>query len=66
MTRIPTITRRRALGDVACLGLAAAIGLGAVTQAAAETTLERARQTGYIRVGFANEAPFGYATPDGS
>jgi len=31
----------------------------------AETTLEKARQQGYIRVGFANEAPFGYATPDG-
>ena len=33
--------------------------------ATAETTLEKARQQGYIRVGFANEAPFGYATPDG-
>jgi polar amino acid transport system substrate-binding protein len=31
----------------------------------AETTLEKARQQGYIRVGFANEAPFGYATPAG-
>lgn len=31
----------------------------------AETTLEKAREQGYIRVGFANEAPFGYATPDG-
>jgi polar amino acid transport system substrate-binding protein len=31
----------------------------------AETTLEKARQHGYVRVGFANEAPFGYATPDG-
>jgi polar amino acid transport system substrate-binding protein len=31
----------------------------------AETTLEKVRQQGYIRVGFANEAPFGYATPDG-
>jgi len=32
---------------------------------AAETTLEKVRQQGYIRVGFANEAPFGYATPAG-
>src|SRR5258706_5899788 len=31
----------------------------------AETTLEKARKAGYIRVGFANEAPFGFATPDG-
>ena len=33
--------------------------------AQAETTLERAKAQGFIRVGFANEAPFGYATPDG-
>jgi len=31
----------------------------------AETVLERAKADGFIRVGFANEAPFGYATPDG-
>lgn len=30
-----------------------------------ETTLERARREGYIRVGFANESPFAFATPDG-
>jgi polar amino acid transport system substrate-binding protein len=34
-------------------------------EAFAETTLQRARRQGYIRVGFANEAPYGYATPDG-
>ena len=34
--------------------------------AQAQTTLERAREQGYIRVGFANEAPYGYATPDGT
>jgi polar amino acid transport system substrate-binding protein len=33
--------------------------------AQAETTLERAKREGFLRVGFANEAPFGYATPDG-
>lgn len=29
------------------------------------TTLERAKQQGYVEVGFANEAPYAYATPDG-
>lgn len=30
-----------------------------------ESTLERARRTGVVRVGFANENPYAYATPDG-
>lgn len=30
-----------------------------------ETTLEKAKRQGYITVGFANEAPYAYATPDG-
>ncbi len=30
-----------------------------------ETTLERVQREGYIEVGFANEAPFAYATPEG-
>ena len=47
---------------VAGLALAAAL-LG--TAAAAQTTLEKAKADGYVRVGFANEAPYGYATPDG-
>ncbi|AFQ45231.1 ectoine/hydroxyectoine ABC transporter substrate-binding protein EhuB [Desulfosporosinus meridiei] len=29
------------------------------------STLEKAKQQGYITVGFANEAPYAYATPDG-
>lgn len=33
--------------------------------ALAETTLEKARKSGYIRVGFANESPFSYATSSG-
>lgn len=33
--------------------------------ALAETTLEKARKQGFIRVGFANEAPYGYATTAG-
>ncbi|MFB9274370.1 ectoine/hydroxyectoine ABC transporter substrate-binding protein EhuB [Cohnella cellulosilytica] len=31
----------------------------------AETTLEKARREGYITVGFANERPYAYATPEG-
>ena len=49
------------------IGLAA-IGLSAVPLAPlalAASTLERAKQDGFIRVGFANEAPFGFATPEG-
>jgi polar amino acid transport system substrate-binding protein len=43
-----------------------AIGLTLTAAAAsAETTLERVKRTGEIRIGFANEAPFGYQTPDG-
>ncbi|SMF56944.1 polar amino acid transport system substrate-binding protein [Tistlia consotensis] len=63
-------TRRSALGRAA-LGLVA-LGVVAVAAAAlvagtahAESTLEKARKQGYIRIGFANEAPFGYATPAG-
>ena len=52
---------RRAL-MVLTVGLATAAGAGT---AFAETTLERAKKQGYLRVGFANEAPYGYATPDG-
>jgi len=36
-----------------------------LSPASAQTTLERIKSQGYIRVGFANEAPFGYATPAG-
>lgn len=53
--------RRTVLKEMVALGAIAAM-LGS---AAAQTTLERAKEQGYIRVGFANEAPYGYATPDG-
>ncbi|CAN5672806.1 ectoine/hydroxyectoine ABC transporter substrate-binding protein EhuB [soil metagenome] len=56
-------TRRSVAATGIALGLAA--GFGAVA-ALAQTTLETARSDGYIRVGFANEAPFGFATPDGT
>ncbi len=38
---------------------------GFVGSAFAETTLERAKAQGFIRIAFANEAPYGFATPDG-
>jgi polar amino acid transport system substrate-binding protein len=65
MTKARFISRRRALGGLATLGLATLVTLSAVATASAETTLEKARKEGYIRVGFANEAPFGFATPEG-
>lgn len=49
-------------------GLLALIGVGALAPAGfvrAETTLDRIREAGVIRVGFANEAPYAYATADG-
>jgi polar amino acid transport system substrate-binding protein len=57
--------RRTFLKGMVALGALTA-GFGSTLVAAsAQDTLERAREQGYIRVGFANEAPFGYATPDG-
>jgi polar amino acid transport system substrate-binding protein len=58
------LSRRRLLKSAAVLAAAAPLS-GLIPQAHAETTLERAKAQGFIRVGFANEAPFGYATPDG-
>ena len=54
------ISRRALMGLTAAFATVAGIG-----EALAETTLEKARRQGYIRVGFANEAPYGFATPDG-
>jgi polar amino acid transport system substrate-binding protein len=57
---------KMSLSQRVAAGLCAAAMLAAGAFAAhAETTLEKARKAGYIRVGFANEAPFGFATPDG-
>jgi polar amino acid transport system substrate-binding protein len=33
--------------------------------AAEETTLEKVKREGYVTIGFANEIPYAYATPDG-
>jgi polar amino acid transport system substrate-binding protein len=57
---IPSISRR--------VLLAAAAGAAVLVPgvpAFAQSTLETAKKNGFLRVGFANEAPFGYATPDG-
>ena len=56
----PSILRR------ALIGLAGACAmLGAASMAHAELTLEKLREQGFIRVGFANEAPFAFATSSG-
>ena len=58
----PIFTRRKLL--VSAAGLAVAPVL-ITSPAFAEDSLERIKKQGFIRVGFANEAPYGYATPDG-
>jgi len=43
------------------------IAAGATATAAhAETTLQRIQRTGEVRIGYANEKPFAYTTPDGT
>jgi polar amino acid transport system substrate-binding protein len=60
MTAGVAITRRLAM--LAAAGIAS---LAVTGGALAQSTLEKAREQGFIRIGFANEAPYGYATPDG-
>jgi len=64
MSKQSSMTRRMLIGGAALAVLAGSVFLGA-GPAAAQSTLEQAREQGYIRVGFANEAPYGYATADG-
>ncbi len=45
--------------------IAVAVLIFAPLSARAASTLEQARKDGYIRVGFANEAPYAYATVEG-
>jgi polar amino acid transport system substrate-binding protein len=59
--KMESISRRTLIALVA--GVA---GVVTLASAQAQTTLERAKADGYIRVGFANEAPYGFATPDGT
>ena len=58
------VSRRRLLASTAAVAAAGSM-LATSGAAHAETVLERAKAQGFIRVGFANEAPFGYATTDG-
>ena len=62
MSKIISFSRREVLLGMTAVGVST---LGASRLAFADTTFERAKAQGFIRVGFANEAPFGYATPDG-
>jgi polar amino acid transport system substrate-binding protein len=59
------VTRRALLLSAAGLGAGIGVIGGNARLAFAEGALERAKKDGFIRLGFANEAPFGYATPDG-
>ena len=65
MSQHSSITRRMLIGGGAALAIFAASFSATIGPASAQSTLETAREQGYIRVGFANEAPFGFATPDG-
>ena len=56
------VTIRRRAVMLAAAGFAC---LAMTGTALAQSTLEKAREAGFIRIGFANEAPYGYATPDG-
>src|SRR3546814_18126400 len=59
-------SRRAVVGRMAGIaGIAASATGGGASGAHAETALGKAKAAGFIRVGFANEAPYGYATPDG-
>jgi polar amino acid transport system substrate-binding protein len=64
MLGFDALNRRALRGGFAALGAAAILSMS-MASAYADSTLETARKNGYIRVGFANEAPFGYATPEG-
>jgi polar amino acid transport system substrate-binding protein len=65
MRKFDRLRRRMLLSGFAVLGTAVVASMSLTAPALADATLDTARQNGYIRVGFANEAPFGYATPDG-
>ena len=56
---------KRTSGMLGVLCLAAASMVMHTQAASAETTLQRIQRTGEVRIGYANEAPFAYTTPDG-
>jgi polar amino acid transport system substrate-binding protein len=60
MSQHSSITRRMLIGGGAALAIFAASFSANIGPASAQSTLDKAREQGYIRVGFANEAPYGY------
>jgi polar amino acid transport system substrate-binding protein len=56
---------KRTSGMLGAFCLAAASMAMHMQHASAETTLQRIQRTGEVRIGYANEAPFAYTTPDG-
>ncbi len=57
----------RGLKAFAGVAVAAAVACtGLVGSAVAQSTLERIKSEGYVRIGFANEPPFGFATSAGT
>ncbi|MEZ0603821.1 ectoine/hydroxyectoine ABC transporter substrate-binding protein EhuB [Paraburkholderia sp. IW21] len=56
---------KRTSGLLGALCVAAAALTMQAQTASAETTLQRIQRTGEVRIGYANEAPFAYTTPDG-
>jgi polar amino acid transport system substrate-binding protein len=67
-----TVGRVRRVGRIAAASLAgllvtslAACGGGAGTNSGSGSALDQIKKDGVVRVGFANEAPFAYSSPDG-
>lgn len=50
---------------VVLLFLVVVFSLSGCTDGAGESTFEKAKKEGYVRIGFANEAPYAYATEEG-
>lgn len=59
------VTWMTAMSLVACGSSQEASTNGEDSQAVSESTLERVKSEGVVTVGFANEKPYAYATPDG-
>ncbi|MFT0169907.1 ectoine/hydroxyectoine ABC transporter substrate-binding protein EhuB [Paraburkholderia mimosarum] len=55
-----------ALRAISAFGALCIAAGAAATAAHAETTLQRIQRTGEVRIGYANEKPFAYTTPDGT
>jgi polar amino acid transport system substrate-binding protein len=57
---------KRLSGKLVAACIAVATVTAFATSASAETTLQRVQRTGEVRIGYANETPFAYTTPDGT